>query len=284
MCRMLAVLTTTPAPLPQLIAPERAAFTALSETHRDGWGVAVGQGPTLTVQKSTARALGDPAFESALDEASGDRALLHVRRASEGTELSLGNTHPFVLDGEGQDAEPGQPVAAFSHHGQFPLTPAVRSAFLDAALPRGGRAPGGGTDSELYLALVTAYAHEAGLTADSPLAGWALAVQRAAAETTDLVRRHAHEEPEALNALLLTGRGLVAYQQWDEAKKGKYKAPDTYQLRYLDASAAPTPRVLVASQGWDQSAYADLGQGEALTVEAGSLAVERHAPLTPSLL
>ncbi len=264
---MLAVVTAEPTALSRAIEGESEPFTALAGTHKDGWGIAYGDGPAALVRKSTAQALGDEQFDEAIDGAEGTRFMAHIRRASTGSALNMDNTHPFVDDRKGGSL-------VLSHHGQFAVTEPVREALTASVQERGGRTPVGGTDSELYFGLVTAHAHAAGVSEDSPLKEWALAVQRAAAEVTAATREHTNTDPEALNTLLLTPRGLVAYQQWDESLRGKYKARDTYELRYLVDRDSDIPRVLVASQGWDRSDYAPMHQGEALTVEAGTL--DRH--------
>src|SRR5699024_5052457 len=83
-----------------------------------------------------------------------------TRRASVGLALTPENTHPFV---EGE--------VTFSHNGQFDLSDQLRTRIL----ARGGRAPVGTTDSELFLSLVTAWAAQ--LRPQDGRADWALAIQ-----------------------------------------------------------------------------------------------------------
>lgn len=275
MCRMIAAVTTAPATLAELIAPERDAFTQLAGTHKDGWGIAASHGPhdapEISVTKSTAQALGDPEWEHALDAAHGTQFIAHIRRASAGSALNTQNTHPFLEHTNDGDL-------ALSHHGQFPVPPRIRSELHTRISELGGRTPHGTTDSELFFGLITGHAASAGTTARSSLRQWARALERAAAHITALTREVTGEDPESLNALLMTPRGIVAYEQWDEKLRGKYKALDTYELRYIYDNTGPAPRVLIASQGWDRSHYCPLKQRHALTVDASTLTTEVIPP------
>ena len=100
------------------------------------------------------------AYAEAIRAARGPMMLVHLRRASPGLPLEIRNTHPF-REGE----------TVFAHNGQFDLSEGLRAAIL----ARGGRAPQGTTDSELFFSLIELHAREA-----DP----ATAVQRAAAELT----------------------------------------------------------------------------------------------------
>ncbi|ATG53521.1 class II glutamine amidotransferase [Brachybacterium ginsengisoli] len=270
MCRLLGVVSREGGTLPQIVPAELPLFTALSERHKDGWGVAWypdGSGadggddpaprrPMLRRGVDTALASGD--YGEAVEAARGEVIVVHLRRASVGLALTPDNTHPFD---EGE--------LTFSHNGQFDLSDELRERIL----ARGGRPPHGTTDSELFLSLITAHLAELPAREGRPdLAG---AVQHAAAELTDLLLELSGRPPESLNCLLTTPGTLVAYAQHDPSQAPTDQPPEVYDLRWR----ADHDRVLVSSTGYPQQGFATLAQGAALEVHRGSLRVEERAPL-----
>lgn len=262
MCRLLGVVTRTPSVLTAAVPAELPLFTALSERHKDGWGVAwYGDHPgarTPLVLRSTETARSANAYADAVETAHGEVMTVHLRRASVGLALELRNTHPFV-HGE----------VSFAHNGQFDLTPELR----ERVLARGGRTPEGTTDSELFLSLVTAHAAAASGRAVGELDGltgpaWAEALQGAAEELTAATLELSGRVPESLNCLLTTPDALVAFAAHDPAQAPADQPPEVYDLRYRVEEG----RVLVSSTGYPQEGFATLGPGEALVVERGSLA------------
>lgn len=259
MCRLLGVVSREPISLDQAVAEEIEPFTAQSELHRDGWGVAwfdsedesVGNPRRPQIRRHLDVARESAAYREAVRAARGPMMLVHLRKASPGLPLQLCNTHPF-REGE----------TVFAHNGQFDLPPGLREVLL----ARGGRRPGGTTDSELFFSLVELHAREF-----DP----ATAVQRAAAELTTLCREHGGRVPEALNCLYLTPDLLVAYQQSDPAQARRHGRPDVYALRYrIDAD-----RIIVASSGIPQTEYLEVGEGQALVVDRAGLSVSVRARL-----
>ncbi len=256
MCRLLGVISREPISLDRAVAEEIEPFTALSELHRDGWGVAwydlqERRRPQIRRHLDVARE--SAAYREALSAATGPMMLVHLRKASDGISLCLENTHPF-REGE----------MVFAHNGQFDLSPGLAEAILE----RGGRPVEGTTDSELFFSLVELYAREC-----EP---W-LAVQRAAAELTGLVRRFGTRVPEALNCLFMTPDVMVAYQQSDPSQAKPYHEPDNYTLRYR----VDPERVLIASSGLPAEGWAELGEGEALVVDRRTLSAVRHRAIAP---
>jgi predicted glutamine amidotransferase len=266
MCRLLGVVSRGALPLTERVPEELPLFTALSERHKDGWGVASypsgagadgGDDPAPMVplvRRGTDTALASGAYGDAVAEASGEVIVVHLRRASEGLALDLANTHPFVEGG-----------VTFSHNGQFDLSEPLRERLL----ARGGRTPLGTTDSELFFSLITAWAGELPLHEGRP--DWALAIQLTAA-SQELFGR----PPESLNCLLSTPGALVAYAQHDPAQAPADQPVEVYDLRWR----AEADRVLVSSTGYPQEGFATLAQGAALTVHRGTLRVEEHPPPT----
>ncbi|GAA1324192.1 class II glutamine amidotransferase [Brachybacterium rhamnosum] len=268
MCRLLGVVSFTPRPLERIVPAELPLFTALSERHKDGWGVAWYPDPhrsrTPELRKGTDTALASNAYGDAVAEAHGEVIAVHLRRASVGLALELTNTHPFV---EGE--------VTFSHNGQFDLSPELRERIL----ARGGRRPEGTTDSELFLSLITAHARKAaadGAAAAGPSPqDWALAVQRAAAELTAWLQEIAGRPPESLNCLLTTPDALIAFAQHDPAQAPADQPREVYDLRWRQ----DTERVLVSSTGYERADFATLPQGGALSIGRTTLAVTEHPPL-----
>lgn len=256
MCRLLGVVTRSAAPLVEAVPEELPLFTALSERHKDGWGIASyggsapAGGPRVRKGIDTARA--STAYGEAVAEADGDLTVVHLRRASEGLVLTLENTHPFV---EGD--------VTFSHNGQFDMP----AGFREHVLSLGGRPVEGTTDSELYFSLITLHAREH---------GWAEAVQRAAMDVHRLVTERGGRIPEGLNCLLTTPHELVAYAHSDPDQLRPDAPWETYDLRFRADEA--TGRVLVSSTGYPQPGFTSIRQGEAITIARGTLDVRHHAP------
>ncbi|MFC7457486.1 class II glutamine amidotransferase [Brachybacterium sp. GCM10030267] len=278
MCRLLGVVSREPISLDRAVRDEIEPFTEQSEIHRDGWGVAWFDAADGKAAADEAAAGGDDAaagtprpagehrpvdprrprihrhldvaresaaYRDAVAEATGPMMLVHLRKASPGLPLRIDNTHPF-REGE----------AVFAHNGQYDLSDPLREAIL----ARGGRTPEGTTDSELYFSLVELHVRET-----DP----ATAVQRAAAELTQLCLEHAGRVPEALNCLYMTPDVMIAYQQSDPAQAKPHHTADNYSLRYrIDAD-----RVIVASSGIPQADHLDVGEGQALVINRGDLSV-----------
>lgn len=277
MCRLLGVVTRTPSTLLHAVPDELPLFTALSEEHKDGWGVAwygqprpVGADASrdlhnardlhsecadpasgLEVRRGTDVAHASNAYGDAVAEARGDIEIVHLRRASEGLIVSIENSHPFT-----------QGPVAFAHNGVFH----VPSAFRERVLARGARPPHGSTDSELYFSLILAHAREH---------DWARAIQLAALDVTNWLDEFGAPYPEGLNCLVMTPEALYAYAQSDPDQLKPTSNWRTYDLMYRVESQ----RVVVTSTGYEQPDYATLGQGEALTIHRGALEVERRDAL-----
>lgn len=266
MCRLLGVVTDRPQTLSQSLEAEIPLFTALSERHCDGWGVAWSQhGEPPRVRRSTETALRSSEYSRAVHDARGDAFLVHLRRASPGLPLELRNTHPFTAHG-----------ISFVHNGEFDLAPGLR----ERVLTRGGPEPEGTTDSELLFSLVLALASEQGVDAVADGADWARILQEAAAELTWLLAQQGGRPPEALNLLLLTPTALVASTRWDPPLAARHGiGEDIYALRIQQQLG----RVVLSSSGYDLPGARTLPQGAAAWVDRRSLAVgelpPRYAPL-----
>ncbi|MEE1650545.1 class II glutamine amidotransferase [Brachybacterium sp. J144] len=270
MCRLLGVVAHGGRSLHEVVPEELPLFTALSERHKDGWGVAWYAGGAgadgaddpaplrPVVRRGTDTARESTGYGDAVQAAHGEVIVAHLRRASVGLTLELANTHPFV---EGE--------VSFCHNGQFDLSGELREGILG----RGGRAPQGTTDSELFFSLITAWAAELPQRDGRP--DWALALQHAARELTALTTELFGRPPESLNCLLTTPGTLVAFAQHDPAQAPTDQPTEVYDLRWR----ADRDRVLISSTGYPQPGFTTLAPGAALTVHRGTLRVEEHPPL-----
>lgn len=220
MCRLLGVVAPRPLPVPALLRENLSSFTALSERHKDGWGIAYwDRGGRLCRDRAAERASESAAYSEAVRAAWTDAGMLHLRRASKGLALTLANTHPFV-DGD----------VAFAHNGF-----AEPVAALDLLVAEhDGDSSEGTTDSERYFRLVTAVMR-------------ALPPAQAMLHAAGLIRRATRAE--SLNALLLTGDALFALRADDaELTRARGNSPIEYALHWSAEAGAVT----IASTGWER--------------------------------
>lgn len=182
-CRLLGVASVAPTSVTDAVGETVLAdFLALTEIHRDGWGVgfAADADGTPQVEVSADNATGDARFAAAMKEPA-TAAIVHLRWATNGLAVQPQNSHPFLADG-----------LAMAHNGSIkPMEPLER--LIDPAIARTLR---GTTDSERYFAVIRQYRGTATSLAD--------AVRRAVTELRGIY-------PDAsLNALLLGEGQLIA--------------------------------------------------------------------------
>lgn len=246
MCRLLGVVASCPAALPEHLRADLPAFTELSGIHCDGWGIAYwNDADDLVGVKYPEPARGSSRFAGAVAGARTDAALLHLRKASVNMANTVVNTHPFLAGS-----------VAFAHNGY--LSPLSELDRLVAEV--GGRPSLGDTDSERYFQLVLAELRQHG-----PVE----ALHRAANRIADAT------EALSLNCLLLTHDALYASARYDEkvilAHNGDV---ESYQLRYR----VTADEVTVASQGWAQpEPWRLLANGQILQINRGDLRTSVHA-------
>ncbi len=189
MCRLFGIQSDQP-------TRQHRAFAALraqSHEHKDGWGVARFDGPTVEVAVGL-----EPAHHSARFQELGalqTRAMLaHIRLASVGG-LCQTNAHPFV--GEGW---------AFTHNGTIRRFAEHREAF-EAQLPTKRRAAiRGQTDSERCFQLFLHHLEGPTLT---DVARALAKVMRAVEQTFD----QRHEEKSSTNFLVSNGQVMAAVRR-----------------------------------------------------------------------
>jgi len=241
MCRLLGWTTRVPTTLRDLLGEDDLAdFTELSTKHGDGWGVA----RTTRTRRVVVRKRADAARTS--DEfarwAAGrrtDSGIAHLRWATLGLGIGPDNTHPFT-DGR----------VAFAHNGSI-RPPA---ALDDLLTHRSQRHRRGTTDSERYFLAVTQRLRDGATPAE------------ALRTTADEIA--ATTPFTSLNCLLLTPDELYAYCRFDAVGPFEDDDPEYYNLRYRVTGDA----VVVSSSGWGRD-WAELGNGELLTVRRGTLDV-----------
>lgn len=185
MCRLLAWRTPHPVCPEEVLGADRDSLVDLSRIHCDGWGMATAEPDgTLLVERGPEPAHLSPAFTAALTSRRAQAGVIHLRWATEGLAVNLGNTHPFESP---SDIGP----IAFVHNGMLPGSADLVSD-IDADLVRTFR---GDTDSERYFGLfMTELRREDG--------DIAAAMQRTSKRLSDVAYT-------SLNAMILTPRTLA---------------------------------------------------------------------------
>lgn len=131
-------------PLAVMLREVPRSLATLSAEHADGWGVAVRDGGTWTIEKSVAQAARCPKFE-AVCAVRAQVAVAHVRKKTVG-ETALENTHPFRRG-----------TFVFAHNGT------ADSGWLAArSSPERLAEIEGATDSERLFAFVMTHIDEVG--------------------------------------------------------------------------------------------------------------------------
>ncbi len=142
MCRLLGYVTTHPTSVVDVLGRDDFdAFTALTEVHSDGWGMAWHRslGHETEAISSARNASIDPQYKALSEQALGCCGLVHLRWATGGLPVSPQNTHPFTDAGY-----------AFAHNGHI-----APISHLEAQLSEPSRAKLlGDTDSERYFRLI----------------------------------------------------------------------------------------------------------------------------------
>ena len=246
MCRLLGWASSRPTSLLDLLGEEELdEFTELSCKHADGWGLARSTRRGVEVRKAPEAARSSAEFAQRARYGSADLGMAHLRWATLGLDVRTENTHPF-----------GTRRVAFAHNGS--INPPES---LDPLLTRRARRQRtGDTDSERFFLAVLSRMQD-GATPGDALAGTVAEIAATRSFTS-------------LNCLLLTRDALYAVSRVNteavSTLEGRIadEGPDYYDLRYRVTDDA----VVVASSGWGRD-WAELADGELLTVQRGTLAV-----------
>ncbi|WP_392508151.1 class II glutamine amidotransferase [Naumannella halotolerans] len=257
MCRLLAMTAGESRTMSEHLGEDLDRFVALSERHRDGWGLASSSGGAPELVKAPEQALGSPRFAEAATQRPAEQFLLHLRLASPNKLHSMQNTHPFVST----EVPGGHPDLAFAHNGHV-----FDNASLNARTGQvTARRPLGQTDSEAYFFIVDEFLRRG----EEPLRALAAAMQVVADST----------EYTGLNAVLSMPEGLYAIHAADpNPRQGDLdRAPDPqqFELRYRveeRLSVVASNDWQPATDGWQvlanrQLLFLPAGGGSSMTVD-----------------
>lgn len=251
MCRLLGVVSKRPQSIAQTADDALRPFALMSDVHKDGWGIATRLGgpgsrpdPSLEIVRDVDIAWQSSRFGETVRDTVTDQAILHLRRASPGLEVKLSNTHPFT---EG-------PIA-FAHNGWFVVEPVVR----DFIASHHGRLPQGGTDSEVFFGLITAFRRTM---------PWHEAIRAAA----DFLWETSTIAPEALNCMVMTPDATYAFSRHDPAQRRAENSVDNYVLQARRTDGA----VVISSSGYELEDATLLDEDVVVEIRRESLAVLLH--------
>jgi predicted glutamine amidotransferase len=250
MCRLLGYCSRGSSSVAGLLAEDGLrAFTALSDFHSDGWGMAWYTSGGLRLQKSARRAAEEPGYAALVQRELGDLGLVHLRWATPGLGIGYDNSHPFRYG-----------PYAFAHNGAIHpqehlgrMLPADWEARLD-----------GSTDSERYLLHLM----------------WRLEARRGdmiAAVADTIASIAARYAVNSLNAVLLSPAKLyvIAWHDPDRipvAELTRRGVAAEVCAGYFHIAYRATPdAVVAASSGWPQPGWTLLPNGSVLTVDRVTL-------------
>ena len=252
MCRLLGYCSRGSASVAGLLSGEGLrAFTALSDFHSDGWGMAWYDADGLRLRKSARRAAEEPDYARLARRPLGDLGLVHLRWATPGLGIGYDNSHPFRYG-----------PYAFAHNGA--IHPQDR---LGEMLPAGWEQRlAGTTDSERYLLHLM----------------WRLEARRgdmiaAAADTVaSIAGRYA---VNSLNAVVLSPAKMYVIAWHDPARipveelrlRGLGSTTEEFAGYFYLAYRATRDAVVAASSGWPQPGWTLLPSGSVLTVDRVTL-------------
>src|SRR5438445_12401641 len=95
MCRLLGIVASEPTEFRIVLKEAPRSMAALSEEHRDGWGLAVWhESSSWRIDKGIECARLDERFHELAVGSRGELLVAHIRHKTVG-ETSLDNTHPF---------------------------------------------------------------------------------------------------------------------------------------------------------------------------------------------
>jgi predicted glutamine amidotransferase len=267
MCRLLGYCSQDSASVASLLTEDGLrSFTALSEFHGDGWGMAWYDSGGPHVHKSARRAAAEPGYRDLTHQPLGDAGLVHLRWATPGLGIGHHNSHPFRYG-----------AYAFAHNGA--VHPQDR---LGEMLPeRWERQLTGTTDSERYLLHIM----------------WRLEARGgdmiAAIRDTVTSISGRYEAVNSLNAILLAPGAMYAISWHHPARipeaelrrRGVGEDPADIAGYFYLAYQITQGAVMAASSGWPQPDWAVLPNGSVLTVDRATLeaSVVSLEPVTASL-
>lgn len=192
MCRLLGIVSSEPTDFKIVLREAPRSMAALSQEHRDGWGIAVYDQDIRgwSVEKGVACAMQDARFHALAVGSRGEILISHIRQKTVG-DTSLVNTHPF---------ERGPWV--FAHNGTIKDLAWLRQGCSAERLSE----IRGDTDSELLFTWLLTRLDEAGVSAQPA----SLATDRAVGAAARLARERTGFG--AFNFLLSDGQTTYAHR------------------------------------------------------------------------
>ena len=151
---MLGIVAAQPVAPCELLRDAPRSLRALSEVHKDGWGVALRTADDWIVHRSTACAARCSEYGGLVEKVETQLMIAHIRQRTVG-EVSLANTHPFRRG-----------AFVFAHNGTVKHLEAVVARSSAARLAE----VEGGTDSERLFAFLLTHVDEAGDVARGAIA------------------------------------------------------------------------------------------------------------------
>jgi predicted glutamine amidotransferase len=239
MCRLLGYVSASQTNIPKISGRDFSDFLALSQVHKDSWGLALDTGHGSEVIKSAETAISSERFHSSIQtEATG--GLLHFRWASPGLAITDENAHPFTRDG-----------ISFIHNGAIQpyeaLVGSIPAELLEFRIGTG--------DSELFFLFAMSKIRYLGL-------------REGVLETIRTLK--SDFSYSSINSMFLSEDTLVVISEHNPNNRPSWSTPEYYELRYrLDEAGC-----LVASSGWNQSGWVLMPNHSALIVDRKNMTVE----------
>lgn len=190
MCRLLGIVASESTEFRILLREAPRSLAALSEVHRDGWGLAIYDDDAWKLHKGIDCAKKDDRFHALAVGSRGALMIAHIRQKTVGA-TSLQNTHPF---------QRGRWI--FAHNGTVKDIDYLRARTSSARLAE----IAGETDSELLFAFFLTRLDDAKLTEREAAAGTDEVIAGSAREL------RAREGFGAFNFLLSDGQTTYAHR------------------------------------------------------------------------
>ena len=244
MCRLMGYVAKEGTSVSEFAGANFVEFKELSDFHRDGWGIVTSDGsskPELLVEPKIAKE--SSKFSEATSKLTSDAALLHLRWATGGLEVSEGNTHPFVY----------QQYSFIHNGGVFP--PDSLDKFVE---PKFKSLMRGTTDSERYFYVLISEIEKHGL------GDGVLSAVRKVRDNCDF---------SSLNAMLLTPTEFIIINEHNNERIPKGQPDDYYDLLVRTDEKG----VLVASSGWTQDGWKLIANHQVLVIDRSTYAKKDFA-------
>jgi predicted glutamine amidotransferase len=241
MCRLLGFVSTQEHSIAEIAGADFKTFSALSEKHGDGWGVASidNHNHTNLVVEPT-RAKDSSKFADVTTNLKSDGALLHLRWATQGLQINEGNSHPFTFGD-----------ISFMHNGD--IKPAASlDQYVDPELKSAMR---GDTDSERYFYSIISASKKSDLIQG----------------TLDAVRNIKNNlSYSSINAMILTPEKYLVVCEHNNDRIPAGEGPDYYELFYRKDEKG----LLVSSTGWNQTGWTLIPNHTLAVIDRNNLGVE----------